>query len=53
MKLENIMIGNTRLGSWNKFMNKPENAWCRIVWNFNIIVFSTIIILEMCVYNGT
>ena len=46
MKVENIMIGNTRLGSWNDVMSSPENWWCTIVWKFNLIVFPTMVFLE-------
>jgi len=41
MKIENIIIGGTRLGSWNKVMNAPENWWCPLVWKFNLIVIPT------------
>tara|TARA_A100001015_G_scaffold310031_2_gene410604 strand:+ start:630 stop:782 length:153 start_codon:yes stop_codon:yes gene_type:complete len=47
MKIENIMIGKTRLGSWNAVMNAPGNEWCHTVWKFNLIVFPTMVFLEM------
>jgi len=46
-RVENIMIGKTRLGSWNETMNAPENWWCPIVWKFNVIVFWTVLFLEL------
>jgi len=46
MKLENVMIGGTRLGSFNEVMNAPENWWCPLVWKFNLIAFSTMVFLE-------
>ena len=46
-RVENIMIGKTRLGSWNETMNAPGNEWCRIVWKFIFIVFSTVLFLEL------
>lgn len=46
-RVENIMIGKTRLGSWNETMNAPGNEWCRIVWKFIFIVFSTVVFLEL------
>jgi len=46
VKIENIMIGNTRLGSWSEVMNAPGNEWCSIVWKFNLIVFPTMVFLE-------
>ena len=45
-KVEDIIIGKTRLGSWNEVMNAPENWWCPIVWKFNLIVFPTMVFLE-------
>ena len=47
MKLENIMIGDTRLGSFNEVMNTPGNEWCRIVMKFNIITLPTMIFLQL------
>jgi len=47
MRIQDIKIGDTRLGSWNEVMNAPENWWCPIVWKFNLITFSTMIILEI------
>ena len=46
-RIQNIMIGNTRLGSWNETMNAPGNEWCRIICKFNLIVFSTVLFLEL------
>ena len=46
-RIQNIMIGNTRLGSWSEVMNAPGNWWCPIVWKFNLIVFPTMVFLEM------
>lgn len=46
MKLENIMIGNTRLGNPVEVMNEPGNEWTWIVWKFNLITLPTMIILE-------
>ena len=47
MKIENIMIGDTRLGNWNEVMNAPENWWCPIVMKCNLIIFPTMIFLEL------
>jgi hypothetical protein len=47
MKLENIMIGGTRLGNPIDVMNAPGNEWCHIVWKFNLIVAPTMVFLEM------
>ncbi len=46
-RIENIMIGKTRLGSWNEAMNAPGNEWCRIMMKFNVIVISTVVFLEL------
>ena len=46
MKLENIMIGGTRLGNFNEVMNAPGNEWCHNVMKFNMIVLPTMIFLE-------
>ncbi len=46
-RIQNIMIGKTRLGSWNETVNAPGNEWCRIVCKFNLIVFSTVLFLEL------
>ena len=45
-RIENVMIGATRLGSPAKFMNAPGNEWTLIVWKFNMIVFPTMVFLE-------
>ena len=42
-----MMIGNTQFGSWKETMGAPENAWCSTVWKFNMIVFPTMVFLEM------
>ena len=47
MKYENIMIGKTRLGNFHEVMNAPENWWCPLVWKFNMIVFPTMVFLEL------
>ncbi len=47
MKIEDIKVGNTRLGNWNEVMNRPENWWCPVVWKFNIVAFTTMIYLEI------
>ena len=49
-RIENTMIGGTRLGSWNDVMNAPENWWCRNVMKFNLITFPTMILLEVYYY---
>lgn len=41
------MIGKTKLGSWKETMSAPENWWCPIVLKFNLIVFPTMVFLEM------
>lgn len=41
------MIGNTQLGSWKETMDAPENWWCSTVWKFNMIVFPTMVFLEL------
>ena len=46
-RIENIMIGGTRLGSWNEVMNAPGNEWCHIVMKFNMIVLPTVLFLEL------
>ena len=45
-RIENIMIGGTRFGSWNEVMNAPGNEWCHIVMKFNMIVLPTMVFLE-------
>ena len=47
MKLENIMIGDTRLGNFNEVMNAPGNEWCHIVMKFNMVVLPTMIFLQL------
>jgi hypothetical protein len=47
MKIENIKIGDTRLGSWNEVMNAPGNEWCHIVMKFNMIVLPTMVFLQL------
>ena len=46
-RIQNIMIGKTRLGSWNETINTPGNEWCRIACKFNVIVFWTVLFLEL------
>jgi hypothetical protein len=50
MKVSDIKIGDTRLGSWNEVMNAPENWWCPIVMKFNMIVVPTMVLLEVFYY---
>jgi len=47
MKLENVMIGGTRLGNPVEVMNAPGNEWTWIAWKFNLIVFPTMVFLEL------
>lgn len=47
MKIADIKIGDTRLGSWNEVMNAPGNEWCHIVMKFNMIALPTIVFLEV------
>jgi len=46
-RIQNIMVGNTRLGSWNETINAPGNEWCRNACKFNVIVFWTVLFLEL------
>ena len=46
-RFENIMIGGTRLGNPVEVMNAPGNEWTWIVWKFNVIVFPTMVFLEL------
>ncbi len=48
MKIENIMIGGTRLGSWSEVIE--ANPWCAIVWRFNVWSFTTMVLLESLCY---
>ena len=50
MKIEDIKIGDTRLGSWNEAMNMPGNEWCHIVMKFNMIAVPTMVLLEVFCY---
>ena len=45
-KLEDIMIGGTRLGNPVEVMNAPGNEWTWIVWKFMVITVPTMIFLE-------
>jgi hypothetical protein len=46
-RIENMMIGDTRLGSWSEVMNAPGNEWCHTVMKFNMIVLPTIAFLQL------
>jgi len=47
MKIEDIMIGDTRLGNFRDVMNEPGNEWCHLVMKFNLWVVPTMIFLEL------
>jgi hypothetical protein len=45
-KIEDIMIGGTRLGNPIEVMNAPGNEWTWTVWKFMLITVPTMIFLE-------
>lgn len=45
MKVSDIKIGDTRLGSWDDAMN--AHPLCPILWKFNFITIPTMLILEI------
>ena len=48
MKIENIMIGGTRLGSWSEHMQ--ANPLSALMWRFNVWSFTTMVLLESLCY---
>jgi hypothetical protein len=47
MKIEDIKIGDTRLGSWSEAMNMPGNEWCHTVMKFNMIAIPIMVFLQL------
>ncbi len=45
MKIEDIKIGDTRLGNWSDVMD--SHPFCRLMWKFNLIVLPTMVFLEV------
>ncbi len=45
MKIEDIKIGDTRLGNWSDAMD--SHPFCRLMWKFNLIVLPTMVFLEV------